>query len=211
MTMEPTTTGGISTPADRDLAMRPDGRRETLHVGVARFSGIDGAERAFADAHDRDPAADWMADATFVEVHRHGRIVVRGSVAGHYVDLDGEGDVIGPDAGRGAVAGAALGFLLGPSAFAVGLVGGATVGGVVEASHLPKFEGPAFDAIRERVPKGSSAVVVIATAERVRAMSEALASSAETFDAYRLGPTADAELRSALAAAPPSTTLRQRG
>jgi hypothetical protein len=90
-------------------------------------------------------------------------------------------------------------------------VGGATVGGVVEASHLPKFEGPAFDAIRERVPKGSSAIVVIATAERVRAMSEALASSAETFDAYRLGPTADAELRSALAAAPPSTTLRQRG
>ena len=149
--------------------------RETLHVGVARFSDIDGAERAFADAHDRDPAADWMADASFVEVHRDGRIVVRGSVAGHYVDLDGEGDVIGPDAGRGAVAGAALGFLLGPSAFAVGLVGGATVGGVVEASHLPRLEGPAFDAIRERVPKGSSAVVVIATAERVRAMSEALA------------------------------------
>jgi hypothetical protein len=211
VTMEPTTTGGISTPADRDLAMRADGRRETLHVGVARFSGIDGAERAFADAHDRDPAAGWMADAAFVEVHRGGRIVVRGSVAGHYVDLDGEGDVIGPDAGRGAVAGAALGFLLGPSAFAVGLVGGATVGGVIEASHLPKFEGPAFDAIRERVPKGSSAVVVISTAERVRAMSEALASSAETFDRYRLGPAADAELRSALAAAPPSTTLRQRG
>jgi hypothetical protein len=128
--------------------------------------------------------------------------VVRGSVAGHYVDLDGEGDVIGPDVGRGAVAGAAVGFLLGPSAFAVGLVGGPTAGGIVEARHLPKLEGPAFDAIRERVPKGSSALVVIATAERVRAMSEALASSAETFDEYRLGPAADAELRSALAAGP---------
>jgi hypothetical protein len=202
MTMEWSTTGDLSTPADRDLGMVADGRREALHVGVARFSGIDGAERAFADAHDRDPAADWMADASFVEVHRHGRIVVRGSVAGHYVDLDGEQDVIGPDAGRGAVAGAALGFLLGPSAFAVGLVGGATVGGVVEASHLPQFEGPAFDAIRERVPKGSSALVVIATAERVRAMSEALASSAESFEEYRLGQAADAELRSALDAGP---------
>ena len=52
----------------------------------------------------------------------------------------------------------------GPSAFAVGLVGGATVGGVIEASHLPRLEGPAFDAIRGRVPNGSSAVVVIATA-----------------------------------------------
>ena len=61
------------------------------------------------------------------------------------------------------------------------------------------------------VPKGSSAVVVISTAERVHAMSEALAGAAETFDGYRLGPAADAELRSALAAAPPSTTSRQRG
>jgi hypothetical protein len=185
--------------------------RETLYVGVAKFSGIDGAERAFADAHDRDPAADWMADAAFVGVARDGRIVVRGSVAGQYVDLDGEGDVIGPDTGKGAVAGAVIGFLLGPSAFAVGLVGGATVGGVIEASHLPRLEGPAFDAIRERVPTGSSAVVVISTAERVHAMSEALAGAAETFDGYRLGPAADAELRSALAAAPPSTTSRQRG
>jgi hypothetical protein len=49
----------------------------------------------------------------------------------------------------------------------VGLVGGATVGGIVEASHLLKLEGPAFDAIRERVPKGSWAIAVIATAERV--------------------------------------------
>ena len=184
---------------------------ETLFVGVARFSGTHGAERAFADAHDHDPAADWMADATFVEVHRDGRIVVRGSVAGHYVDLDAEGDVIGPDTGKGAVAGAVMGFLLGPSAFAVGLVGGATVGGVIEASHLPQLEGPAFDAIRERLPEGSSAVVVISTAARVHAMSEALAGAAETFDGYRLAPAAEAELRSALATAPPSTTSRPRG
>jgi hypothetical protein len=191
----------------RGTRMRP----ETLYVGVGRFSDSDGAERAFADAHDRDPAADWMADASFVEVRRDGRIVVRGSVAGHYVDVDGEGDVIGPDTARGAVAGAVLGFLLGPSAFAVGLVGGATVGGVVEAGHLPKLEGAAFDAIRERVPEGSSAVVVVSSAERVHAMSEALAGAAETFDGYRLGPAAEAELRSAVAALPASTTSRQGG
>jgi len=184
---------------------------ETLYVGMATFSGIHGAERAFADAHDRDPPAGWMADAAFVEVPRDGRIVVRGSVAGHYVDLDGEGDVMGPDTGKGAVAGAVMGLLLGPPAFAVGLVGGATVGGVIEAGHLPQLEGAAFDAIRERVPKDSSAVVVVSSAERVHAMSEALASAAETFDGYRLGPAAEAELRSALATAPPSAPSRQRG
>jgi hypothetical protein len=43
------------------------------------------------------------------------------------------------------------------------------------------------------------------------AMSEALASCTETFDGYRLGPAADAELRSALADAPPSKTSRHRG
>jgi hypothetical protein len=33
MTMEWSTTGTLSTPADRDLAMDADGRREALHVG----------------------------------------------------------------------------------------------------------------------------------------------------------------------------------
>jgi hypothetical protein len=44
-----------------------------------------------------------------------------------------------------------------------------------------------------------------------KTLSEAFASAAETFDGYRLGPAADAELRSALAAAPPSATSRQKG
>ena len=95
----------------------------------------------------------------------------------------------------------------GPSAFAVGLVGGATVGGVIEASHLPRLEGPAFDAIRERVPNGSSAVVVISTAS-VHAMSEALAGAAETFDGYRSGrrrtPSCDPR-------PPPRRQARRRG
>ena len=181
-----------------------------MDVGVATFSRVHGAERAFADARDRNPGADWIRDVAFVEVHRRGRIVVRGSVVGHYIDVDGEGDVIGRDTGIGAVVGAALGFLLEPPAFAVGVVGGASVGGVVEASHLPRQEAPAFDAIREQVPEGSSAVVVFSDAERIRAMSDALATAAGEFVHYRLSPTAEAELRSALAEAPaappPNTT-----
>ena len=181
---------------------------ETLHVGLARFAGIDGAERAFADAYDWDPVADWIDDTAFVEVHPGGRIVVRGSVAGHYVDVDGAEDVIGPDTGRGAFAGAAFGLLFGPSAFAVGLVGGATAGGAVEASRVAEPEGPVFDAIRGQVPEGSSAVVVVSTAERVRAMSETLAGVAENFEDHPLSPAAEAKLRAALADAPAS---RRRG
>jgi uncharacterized membrane protein len=177
---------------------------EPLYIGVAKFSGIYGAERAFADARDRAPGAAWITGAAFVEVHRDGRIVVRGTIAGHYVDLDGQGDAMGRDTGIGAVVGAALGFLLGPPAFAVGLVGGATVGGAVEASHVAKPEGPAFEAIREQVPEGASAVVVVSDAQRAQAMTEAMASAAESIEHRRLTPAADAELRAALAEAPPS-------
>jgi uncharacterized membrane protein len=177
---------------------------ESLQVGVAGFSHIAGAERAYADARDRDLGARWMSDAAFVEVHRDGRIVTRGTVLGHYVDVDGEGDVIGPGTGRGAVVGAAIGLLLGPAALADGLVGGATVGGVVEASHGTKQHGPVFEAIRQHLPEGSSAVVVVSDVERVQAMFGALAGVAEQWAQYRLSVAAEAELRSALAEAPPS-------
>lgn len=179
---------------------------QALHVGVASFAGNDGAEQAFAAARDRDPGAGWTGDAALVEVHHEGRVVVRGSVAGHYVDVDGLGDVIGPDTGEAAVVGGLLGLPFGPSALAVGLVGGATVGGAtVEASHAAESKGPAIDAIRDHVPEGASAVVVVSTAARVAAMSGALAGVAESVQDYPLSPAAEAQLRSALAAAPPSS------
>ena len=181
-------------------------RTGPLHVGVARFPGAEGAERAYADALDRDPGAPWMRDTAFVEVHRDGRIVVRGSVAGRYVDLDGVADAMGDATGIGAVAGAAVGFLLGPPAFAVGVVGGATVGGFVEASHVPDQHGSAFDAIRRQVPEGASALVVVSDAARVQAMGDALTATAETLERYVLGPVAEAQLRSALAGAPLSAS-----
>ena len=177
-----------------------------MDVGLATFSGVHGAERAFADARDRDPGAAWIADAAFVEVHRHGRIVVRGTLLGHYVDVDGLGDAMGPDTAAGAIVGAVAGLLLGPSAFAVGLVGGATAGGAVEASRITEPEGPAFDAVREQVPEGSSAVVVFADAGRIRAMYRALFAAADTFVHHRLSPADEAGLRSALADAPAATS-----
>ncbi len=176
-----------------------------MDVGVATFSGVHGAEHAFADARDRHPGAGWIGDAAFVEVHRHGRIMVRGTVLGHYVDVEGLGDVIGPNTAAGAIVGAAAGLPLGPAGFAAGLVGGATAGGAVEASQITEPEGPAIDAIREQVPEGSSAVVVFADAERIRAMYRALFAAADTFVRYRLSPAAEAELRATLGETPVTT------
>jgi pterin-4a-carbinolamine dehydratase len=196
----------LADDADRVIEQHGQCREASLplDVGVARFSGRDGAEQAFAEARDRDPGAGWMGEAAFVEVHRDGRIVIRGGVAGHYVDVDGDGDVIGRDTGIGAVVGAAFGLLLGPPAFAAGLVGGATVGGTVEAKRARAPAGAAVDAIREQVPEGSSAVVVVSDSGRVQAMFNALGEASETFEHYLLTPQTEAELRSALAQAPPS-------
>ena len=179
-----------------------------MDVGIAAFAHVHGAEHAFANARERDPGADWIRDAAFVEVHRHGRIVVHGTVAGRYVDIDGEGDLIGRDTAVGTIVGAVVGFALGPPAFAVGIVAGGSVGGVVEASHIPRLDGPAFDAARKHVPEGSSAVIVFSSMERIRSMYETLLAAADTFVHYRLDPGAEAELESALAAAPAAAPPR---
>jgi uncharacterized membrane protein len=173
-----------------------------MEVAIATFAHADRAERAFGDARERDPGAAWLSDAAFVEVHRHGRVVVRGTVAGHYVDIDDEADVIGRDTVVGAIVGAAVGLVLGPLGFAVGLVSGGTVGGVVEASHLPVMDGAMIDAIHDQISEGSSAIVVFADPARVREMADALEKQAHAFTHYRLSGEAEEHLRSAVARAP---------
>lgn len=173
-----------------------------MDVGAARFGEVHGAELAYSNARDRDPAADWVASAALVEVHSHGRVVVRGNVAGRYVDVGDQDDPMGPGTGAGGAAGAILGFAFGPAAFAEGLLTGAAVGGIVEASRVPELDGPAFDAIREQLPGGTSAIVVCSSRAQIKSMFDAVLPMADTLVHYRLDPPAEAELRAALAEAP---------
>jgi uncharacterized membrane protein len=171
-------------------------------AGVAVFHGHHGAEVAFSNARDRDPRAPWLNDAAFVEIHPRGRFVFRGTVLGHYIDIDDEADLIGRDTAVGAIAGGAVGLLGGPPGLAAGLVVGGNVGGVIEASHFPKLGGPEIDELRRRVPDGASAVVVVADADRVTGMYDALQEDADTFARYHLAPDAEAELRARVAQTP---------
>jgi uncharacterized membrane protein len=170
---------------------------------VRAFDHVEGAERAYASARDRTPAAAWLAKVAFVEVHRHGRIVVRGTIAGHYVDIDDEGDLIGRDTAVGAITGALVGFAFGPPGWAAGLVLGGTVGGLEEAeSHITTLRGPAFDEIRKDVPVNSSAVVLVAEAADVDAMVSAFEGTPGRLTRYRLSPEAYGELEKAVAGWP---------
>ena len=94
------------------------------------FEHIPGAEHAYADVLDASREAPWVHEIAFVEHHRHDRIVVRGTFAGRYVDVDDQGDVIGKRTAEGALTGAVVGLFFGPMGLAVGLVGGASAGGL---------------------------------------------------------------------------------
>ena len=142
-------------------------------LALLRFPTLEGAEQAFADVRERDGHAPWMDELAFVEHHRSGRLVVRGTLAGHYVDSEEDGDVIGRDTGAGALTGALTGAIFGPPGLAVGLVTGAAAGGAAEAGRAEQLDGELFTEVRDAVPEGSSALVLLAKRRHVDAMIDA--------------------------------------
>jgi len=141
------------------------------------YPHAEGAERAYSDRSERVAGTHWAGEVAFVEHHRHDRIVVRGTVAGHYVDADDRGDVIGSRAVKGAATGAAVGLVFGPVGIAAGLTAGATAGGVSQSDASPHVHSDFFDEVRAGVPIGSSALALLAAPEHVDEMVAALEGS----------------------------------
>jgi hypothetical protein len=84
-------------PAAAPAPPPPAPRRHasTSDIAVLTYPQIIGAERAYADVRDGVGTQPWLAEVAFVECHRHDRIVVRGTFAGRYVDVDGPpGDLV---------------------------------------------------------------------------------------------------------------------
>ena len=175
-----------------------------MDAAVIAFHHIEGAEHQYASVLERVSGAPWLRKVAFIEVHHTGRIVVRGTIAGHYVDIDHEADLIGRDTAIGAIIGVIVGLALGPPGWAVGLVAGGTVGGLHEANHIPTLRGPAFDEIRKDVPENSSAILLVADPGDVDAMVSAFAETAGRLTRYHLSPEAYAELEAAVAGSPPA-------
>jgi uncharacterized membrane protein len=196
-------------PADAappPVAPRPQGR-DARELAVLSFDHIEGAERAYADARGRANDAPWLREVVFVECHRHGRIVVRGTFAGHYLDVDDVADAIGHGTAVGAVAGAVVGLAFGPPGFAVGLVAGGIAGGVHESGvHTPEEDGALFDEIRHDIPEGSSGIVALVSADDSAALIGALHERAVRLTHHRLSEAEAAALQAAVVQAPPATS-----
>jgi uncharacterized membrane protein len=184
----------------------------SLDLAVVRFAGEGAAVERYAAARDhvtsrlsRSAPPQWTQDVGFVERHHNGRLLVRGTFAGHYVDVDESDDVSQRGAAEGAVSGGILGVLLGPPGIAVGLLTGALAGSRLGGSREVEDEPQALAAsLREAIPRSSSAIVTIAPAPEVDELLAALGEGATDVVRRTLADDEVTALEASLRAAPQS-------
>lgn len=179
----------------------------SLEVAVAQFDGEGTAVQMYADAKERSGDASWTQKVGFVERHHSGRLLLRGTFAGHYLDVD-EVDVVSQKgAAEGAVAGGLIGVLLGPPGIAVGLLVGGLIGLQVGRETEAEAEPEALaEQLRGAVPKSSSAIVLIAEAPDVDEMVAALGDRAHGIVRRTLTGEEATALQASLIDAPPASS-----
>jgi uncharacterized membrane protein len=180
----------------------------SLDVAVAQFDGEGTAVKRWSAAKDGPGGtADWIQKVGFVERHHSGRLLLRGTFAGHYLDVDEHDHVSERGAGEGVLAGGLVGVLLGPPGIAVGIALGGVVGSQVGKRADVEAEPDALaEQLRSAVPKSSSAVVLIAGAPDVDEMLAALSDGAQNVVRRELTAEEEADLKASLAAAPQASS-----
>jgi hypothetical protein len=189
--------------------------QENLEVAVVRFEGENKAVEAYAAARDAVPylrsseRPRWTHDVGFVERHHSGRLLMRGTFAGHYLDVD-EGDRVSErGAGDGAAAGGLIGVLGGPPGIAVGLLAGGLIGGNAASPDRVEWEPAALaERLRDAVPRSFSAIVMFAAADQVDEMVAAVGGGAQGTVRRPLTDEEASALEAALRDAP--TAVRDR-
>jgi uncharacterized membrane protein len=176
-------------------------------VALVGFDGINSAAETFAAVQNRSGAnAPWAQEVGFVEHHDDGRLVLRGTFARRYLDVDEALHVSDHGAAEGWGVGAALGYLLGPPAFAVGMVTGAAVGSQIGAPSDADVELPLLaDRLRAAVPRPGSSIVLIAEAGDVDAMVTAFGGARARVMRRTLTDAEGVVLDASLSAAPPAS------
>jgi uncharacterized membrane protein len=176
-----------------------------LDFALLSFEGINGAAEAYAAARGRSgAAARWASEVGFVEHHESGKVVLRGTFAGHYVDVDEALHVSGRGTEEGVTAGAVIGTLLaGPLGLAVGSVTGGILGSQLgKPSETDAEPDPLTERLREAVPRSGSAIVLIAAPDDVDAMVAAFGEAGRQVIRKALSPDEAAALQASLAASP---------
>jgi len=179
----------------------------SLEFALAQFHGEGTAVQSYSAAKDRSgPDEPWMREVGFIECHHNGRLLLRGTFAGHYLDVDESDRASQTGAGAGAVAGGLVGALLGPAGIALGLIVGggigAHVGTVTDAESEPE---ELVEQFRAAVPRSSSAIVLIASTADVDEMVAALGGKVQRLTRRRLSAEQETALNASLENAPPAS------
>jgi uncharacterized membrane protein len=208
--LDPAAAPGSPRQPTRRVSLNSADAAVSLDLAVAQFDGEGTAVQRYAAVKERsraDPA--WMHQVGFVERHHNGRLLLRGTFAGHYVDVDESDHVSQGGTSEGAVAGGLVGVLLGPPGIAVGLALGGVIGSQAGDSTEIEAEPEALAAqLRAVVPRSSSAVVLIAPAPDVDEMFAALGEAAQGVVRRTLAADQAAELEASLGTAPPASPER---
>jgi uncharacterized membrane protein len=173
-----------------------------LDVAVVSFPTQHGAVSAFSGSPDDAP---WKQEAAFVERHHNGRVAVRGTFAGRYVDIDESDHTSEPGTLEGALTGTLVGaiFGLGLPGAAFGLVVGGALGAVAgKPTEVEAEPQTLVDELRVAVPKGGSAVVLLAAPQHVDGLLAALAGTEGEVTRRALSAEQAAALEKELEAAP---------
>ncbi len=131
---------------------------------------------------------------------------MRGTFAGHDLDVDESDHVSQKGAGEGAVAGGLVGALLGPAGIALGLLLGGLAGAQVgNPSDTEAEPGELAEQLRTAVPRSSSAIVLIADTADAEEMLAALGDDVGGVVRQTLTDAQAAALEASLEAAPPAS------
>jgi uncharacterized membrane protein len=180
-----------------------------LDFALVSFDGVNSAAEAFAAARDRSgAAAAWSSEVGFVEHHENGHLVLRGTFAGHYVDVDEALHVSGRGTEEGVAAGAVIGTLLGgPLGLAVGTVTGGTIGSQLGKPSETDAEPQVLaERLRAAVPRRDSAIVLIAEPKDVDDMVAAIGETSGQVIRKALTPEEAAAVQASLSASPAASS-----
>jgi uncharacterized membrane protein len=199
------------------LRREPRGSRlpfVSLDLALVSFKGEPAAASAFGTMRDRvGRTAPWTSEVAIVEHYHSGRMSVRGTFDGHYVDVEETDHVSVPGAGEGALTGAVVGVIFGPPGFAAGMVLGGLIG--AEAGKPTEVEAEPellVNELRDAVPRDHSAIALLAEPAHVDDMLSALGdSSGGTVVRRPLSAEQASALIASVAADPPASRGPTRG
>jgi uncharacterized membrane protein len=148
----------------------------TLDLALIGFVGEPTAASVFGTMRDRvGTEAPWTQEVAVVERAHNGRMSIRGTFDGHYVDVEESDHVSQPGAAKGALTGALIGAVFGPPGWAVGFALGGTIGAEVgRPAEIEVAPEGLVQELRAAVPRGHSAIALLAAPEHVDAMLVAL-------------------------------------